>query len=233
MYVVYFGSDRKAVRDAATKYIDKNLPADGQLTTIDENSFLPGQVSDALGATSLFGGEEWFVFDGVSNNPDFLEEVTASLAALQESTNKFVILEGPLLAPAKKTYGKFAESLEEFTAEKNASFNIFSLTEALASKDKRKLWLLLQEARLNGLRDEEIVGVLWWQLKSLRLAAITRSAEEAGMKDFPYNKAKRALLNFKEKEVVKLSQSLLELYHEGHGGVRDMDTALERWVLEL
>jgi hypothetical protein len=75
--------------------------------------------------------------------------------------------------------------------------------------------------------------MLWWQLKSLRLAALTQSAQEAGMKDFPYNKSKRALPAFAPGEVVTLSQSLLELYHAGHSGQRDMDIALEQWVLAL
>ena len=48
---------------------------DGQLTTIESESFDIGQVSDALGATSLFGGSEWYVFDTPSNNPEFDEEI--------------------------------------------------------------------------------------------------------------------------------------------------------------
>jgi DNA polymerase III delta subunit len=231
MYVVFFGTDRGGVRDAATAYFDANLPPDGTLTTIDAADFEPGQLEDALGATSLFGGSEWFVLDSPSGNPDFAEEVNGSLAELSESGNTFVILEGSLLAPAKKKYAKAALEMKEFTAEKKERFNSFALAEALAGKDKRKLWVLLQEARLEGLRDEEIIGMLWWQLKSLRLAAVTKSAEEAGMKDFPYNKAKRALAKFSEGEVERLSQSLLEVYHDGHGGLRDMDTSLEGWML--
>ncbi len=233
MYVVFYGSDRGGVRDKATDYIETNLPLDGTLTTIDAVDFEPGQIADALGATSLFGGSEWFVLDTPSANPDFVEAVTSSLAELAESSNTFVILEGTLLAPAKKKYEKFAAKLTEFTAEKAERFNSFALAEALAGKDKRKLWVLLQEARLEGLREEEIVGMLWWQLKALRLAALTKSAEEAGMKDFPYNKSKRALVKFSDGEVARLSQSLLEVYHAGHSGVRDMGSALEEWVLEL
>jgi len=75
--------------------------------------------------------------------------------------------------------------------------------------------------------------MLWWQLKALRLAKQTSSASEAGMKDFPYNKAKRALAKFSEGEVEKLAQSLLEVYHDGHAGVRDMETSLEEWILRL
>ena len=233
MLNIYFGSDRQNVRDAATAYIKKNLPGDGTLTTLDTQSFAPGQIADALGASSLFGGAEWFVLDTPSGNPDFEEETKASLKEMSESLNTFIVLEGALLAPAKKAYAKHTASSEEFAAEKSERFNTFGMAEALAQKDKRKLWVLLQEARLSGLREEEIIGMLWWQLKSLRLAALTNSAVEAGMKDFPYNKSKRALSTFAPGEVVALSHSLIELYHTGHSGLQEMDSALEQWVLTL
>ena len=53
------------------------------------------------------------------------------------------------------------------------------------------------------------------------------------MKDFPYNKAKGALKNFKDNEIEKLSHSLLELYHMGHAGVKEIDLSLEKWVLRV
>jgi DNA polymerase III delta subunit len=233
MYTVFFGTDRTKVRDQVTSYTEKNFPPDGTLTTFDGQSFVLGQVADALGATSLFGGAEWFVLDTPSANPDFAEEVKTALKEMSESANTFIVLEEALLAPAKKMYGKFAVSMEEFTAPKNERFNTFAMAEALAQKDKRQLWVLLQDARKGGLREEEIIGMLWWQLKSLRLAAVTSSADEAGMKDFPYNKSKRALSKFAPGEVTALSQTLLELYHAGHSGQRDMDIALEEWVLTL
>lgn len=231
MLHIYYGTNRGGVRDAATQYIEKTMPADGTLTTLDAQSFAPGQIADALGATSLFGGAEWFVIDSPADNPDFAEEVKSNLKEMSESVNTFIILEGALLTPAKKAYRKFAAASEEFTADKTERFNTFGMAEALAQRDKRRLWVLLQEARLNNLRDEEIIGMLWWQLKALRLAEKTSSATEAGMKDFPYNKAKQALRNFQPGEVTTLSRSLLELYHAGHSGVRDMDVALECWVL--
>lgn len=233
MYVVFFGTDRGGVRDAATKYIEANLPADGTLTTIESSEYQPGQVADALGATSLFGGAEWFVFDSPAANSECEEEVTAALSELAESPNMFVVLEGALLAAPKKAYGKHATEMVEYKAEKGERFNSFAIAEALATKDKRRLWVLLQECTLAGMREEEIVGMLWWQLKALRLAKQTNSATEAGMKDFPYNKAKRALTKFTDGEVEQLSRSLLGLYHDGHAGVREMDVALERWVLSV
>jgi DNA polymerase III delta subunit len=231
MYKLYFGTDRQRVRDAATNFLEEHVSPGSAVTNLDTQSFIPGQIADALGAASLFGGEEWFVIDTPSTNADLTEEVKNSLKEMSESPNTFIIMEGALLSPAKKSYTKYAASSEEFAADKTERFNTFAMADALASKDRRQLWVLLQAAKENGQAAEEIIGILWWQLKALRLANVTNSASEAGMKDFPYNKAKRSLAKFTPADVTKLSQSLLELYHDGHGGIRDIDLALEEWVL--
>ena len=103
----------------------------------------------------------------------------------------------------------------------------------ISSKGPALSPFLLQEAKAAGQSAEEIIGVLWWQLKTLRLAAITNLASEAGLKDFPYNKAKRSLSHFKEGELGTLSLSLLSLYHEGPAGIVDIDEALEQWLLRV
>lgn len=231
MLKLYFGTDRQGVRDAASAFSDANLAPDGTLTTIDTQNYNPGVIADALGASSLFGGEEWFLIDTPAADADLAEEVKTNLAEMAASANTFLILEEALLAPAKKTYAKHADSSEEFTAAKNERFNTFAMADALAQKDRRQLWVLLQGAKQQGLAAEEIIGMLWWQLKALRLADVTTNAAEAGMKDFPYNKAKRSLAKFAPGEVTKVSQSLLNLYHDGHAGLRDIDLALEQWVL--
>ena len=231
MLHVYFGTDRQAVRDQAADFSEKNLPPDGTTTVIDAADYQPGQLADALGATSLFGGAEWFLVDTPSANPDLAEEVKTNLAAMAESSNTFIVLEGSLLAPAKKAYTKHTSTIEEFTAEKAGRFNTFALADALANKDRRQLWVLLQEAKLQGSAPEELIGIIWWQLKVLQLAATTRSATEAGMKEYSYSKAKRALSKFAPGELSRLSHGLLQLYHDGHAGVRDIDLALEQWVL--
>jgi len=231
MLKLYFGSDRQGVRDGATSFVEGNAALGATVTTLDAQLYAAGQISDALGAASLFGGEEWFVIDTPSANAEFNDAVQSNLAEMAESQNTFIILEGALLAPAKKAYAKHAASSEEFTATKVEAANPFALGEALASKDRRKLWVLLQEAKHRGDPAEKIIGLIWWQLKALRLADVTASAAAAGMKDFPYNKAKRSLAKFAPGEVLTLSHSLIELYHDGHSGVREIDLALEAWVL--
>lgn len=231
MLKLYYGTNRQAARDAVNAFVQTNLAPDGTLTTIDPLSYSDGQLAEALGASSLFGGAEWFLIDTPAADDDVLAEVYDNLAEMSESQNTFLILEGALLAPAKKKYRKHTDSDEEFTAVAGQRFNNFAMADALASKDRRNLWVLLQTAKSEGMAAEFIIGTLWWQLKTLRLASVTNNADEAGMKEYPYNKAKRSLAAFAPGEVQRLSQSLLELYHDGHAGVQDIDLALERWVL--
>lgn len=221
------------VRQVAFALVGKEEAGGVTVTLVDSESFAPGFLNDAVGASSLFGETELYVLDTPSGKKDFEEEVKSNLEALGESSNTFVVIEEALLAAPKKQYQKYAESLEEFKGEAKERLNVFSMADALSRKDKKTLWLLLQEAKAAGLSEEEIIGTLWWQLKTLRLAAITNSASEAGMKDFPYQKAKRSLSKFKVGELETMSRNLLFVYHDGHAGVRDLDLALEEWVLTL
>lgn len=231
MLALFYGTDRTSIRDRAQNYLEEQGIGPAGTTQISEGEYRLGKVIEAAGAQSLFGGTECFLLDTPSSNAEFEIEVTNNLGELSASKNIFIVLEGSLLAPAKKKYEKHTNISEQFAADKAERFNTFAMAEALVKKDKKNLWVLLHQARATGVRDEEIIGILWWQLKSLRLAAVTNSAEEAEMKDYPYNKAKQALRNFKAGEVLALSQSLLVLYHEGHQGLKEMGLSLEGWVL--
>lgn len=231
MLYVFSGSDRHAARAALDDFLAAKRPADAQLTTIEAREYQPGQLADALGATSLFGGSEWFIIDTPSEEATCHEDVLAARQEMADSANTFLILEGPLLAAERKKYQTYATQVEEFAATKPEQFNRFALAEALASRDKRRAWLLLHEARLAGLRDEEIMGMWWWQLKTLRLAAQAATPDEAGLKPYPFNAAKRALAKYPLPGVERSAASLLTVYHDARAGVHELDLALERWVL--
>lgn len=233
MLHVFFGNGVVAVRQKAFSFITNGELGDTKLERIEAEKYAPGLCADIATSASLFGGNTVYLLDTPSSQADFSEEVIASLEAFKESSNTFVIIETALLAPAKKVFGKYADSIEEVSSVAAERFNAFAMADSLSQKDKKTLWLQLQDAKKAGLSAEEIIGTLWWQLKTLRLSALTKSAEEAGMKDYPYNKAKRSLKNFKDGELESLSQRLLALYHDGHLGKRDIDLSLEKWVLTL
>lgn len=233
MLKVFYGNDLIKVRQAAFA-LANSFEAEGvRIENIDSDNYQTGIYADAAGGASLFGQETVYVIDTPSSNAVWYEDTIENLEVLAESNNTFILIEGTLLAPEKKKFTKYASSLEEFKATPGERFNTFALADALANKDKKSLWLLLNEALLNGIAVEEIAGVLWWQLKALRLASLTKTASEAGMKDYPYNKAKRSLSKYKAGELESLSNSLITLQHESRLGRHDFTLALEKWVLSF
>lgn len=235
MLIVFYGANEIKVREALSTQLDSLKEADPTIVTIrvEADSYSPGQLANLVGATSLFGEKYVYVLDMPSLSEDFWAEVESLASDLASSSQTFILMEKSLLVGPKKILTTHANSITEYKNEVGEAFNPFQLADALLRKDKRSLWLLLQEARKNDLPAEEVIGVLWWQIKTLRLAMLTRSASEAGIKDFPYNKAKKAIGNFKPGEVEGLALSLLTLYHDGHAGLRDIDLALEGWFLSL
>jgi len=232
MLHTFCGNDPIQVRAKAYAHIAKQEEKGAKLQSIDSDSFEKGAVANAVGALSLFGEAPIYLFDTPSSDEEFNEEVLSLLKELGESPSPFVIIEGALLAPQKKVFQKYGE-LDESKGMASERFNTFALADALSRRDKKTLWMGLCDASREGISAEEIIGTLWWQLKTLRLASMTKSPEEAGMKDFPYNKAKRSLSYFKEGDLERISRDLLTLYHQGHSGEVDIDLALERWALSV
>lgn len=233
MLYVFCGTDTTGVRKEAFDFIE-TLQTDGvEVIKITAQEYVEGSIVELTQGEGLFGTKQIVVFDTPSENEEVENELLEYLEGMKESGNTFVMIEGRCLAPKKKKLSKFAEKLVEVTGGKKERFNVFSLTDTLLRKDKKSLWLLLTQAWKEGVSNEEIIGILFWQIKILRLVSKTRTATEAGQKPFVYQKAKRALMGFKEGEVDELSKSLLAIYHDGHQGVVDLDVALERWVLTL
>jgi len=231
MLQVFYGTDSLKIKQKAYLVARAKLGEDQEIISLEADDYLPGTLLGFASSSSLFGGDSVYLVDVGSSDSEIFKEFISECEALATSQNLFVCVAGALLAADKKPLTKQASVLEEYKKDPTARFNAFSLADALARKDKRSLWLLLQEAKRNNLSSEEIIGTLWWQLKAMRLAGVTQTAAEAGLKDFPYQKAKRALQDFKSGEIEVKARRLLKIYHEGHRGETDLDLALEDWVL--
>lgn len=231
MLTVLYGNDTVAVRREAMTLLETYTEKDFAIVRYSTEQYATGLVANLLQANSLFGGQEVVVFDTPSENSDFYEGVISLVAELVASPLPFVLIEQSLTAAQLRPFLKAKAILHECKKAKSDYFNTFALADALLAKDKKTLWILLQEARRNEIASEALIGILWWQLKMLRLTFVTANAGEAGVKDFPYNKAKRGQGKYSQEDVDALSLSLLAVYHDGHGGRRDIVTALEGWVL--
>jgi len=156
-----------------------------------------------------------------------------NLDAMADSENVFLILEGKMLADDLKKITKKSEKVFKHEKEKTTDkkFNLFSLVENVARKDKKNSWIIFRDAINRGISSEEIHGLLWWQIKAIYIASITKSVKDSGMKEFSYSKAKKFSQNFTKVELEETMQSLVSVYHEAHLGKIDFETSLEKFLL--
>lgn len=204
---------------------------------IDTENFNESRIEEFVGSQGLFENKYIIVFDNLFVDKDVKEILLKNIKEISESQNIFIFLEEKLNKTELSKFEKYAEKIQSFElrslASKLKKFNMFSLTDALGRRDRKQLWVLYQKAKLNNISDEEIHGILFWQVKTMLLVSSALSAESAGLNEFVFRKSLGFLKNYKEKELKKLSFSLMTLYHDTRRGIHDIDNALERFVLEI
>ena len=206
---------------------------DAELFRVDGEAFIIAEFESLLFGQGLFEKKYIVVLDHVFESSEAKEVIVDNIKQLGDSESMFVLLEEKIDAPTKKKLEKHAHKIEEFVNKKQQpEFNVFALTDAVGSRDKKKAWLLYREAIESGKKDEEIHGILVWQLKSMILAQTSKSAKEAGMKPFPYKKAKEFAQKYSSEELKKLETQLVEAVYESRRQ-KDLGAQLERFMLSL
>ncbi len=239
MLYVYYGSDtdaaRSKVRATVAQMLTKNPDAlHFRITpeTLSEYSF-----EELAQSHGLFKSDYIIVLDSLFSSADGEEAVLANLQLLASASHPFFILEAALRTPVIKKLEKHAEKINVFEQKKHtteAPFNTFTLSDALGERNVKKLWTLFREAKFRGVSDEEIHGVLFWMLKSIVLAAQSNTAEEAGMKAYPFTKAKRAAQHFASAdELAQLIHVCALMPQRTRREGVSLEIALERFILAL
>ena len=81
--------------------------------------------------------------------------------------------------------------------------------------------------------DEEILNILFWQVKSMLLAHYSKTAQESGLNPFVFRKAFQFQKNYSELELRGLSKKIIILHHNVRRGIGDLTTSLEYFALSL
>lgn len=237
IYAVY-GSEYEKARLKARELVSalqKKKP-DALLYRITSLDFSEHSLPDLVGGQGLFESKYIVFFDSLFESKEIKTEVVSVLSEIAASDNVFIFLEKEL---DKKTLGEIekhsakVQVFDKAKKEDKKEFNVFALSDALLSRDKKKLWALLMEAKKKGGAPEEIHGTLWWQIKSLQIARVSKTAEEAELSPFVFSKAKRAEKMFSDIEMTKIMKDFVEMYHDAHRGIVNLWGEMEKWVLKL
>jgi DNA polymerase III delta subunit len=236
MLYVFLGDDRqKNVSDMhrLKSEILKDIPdldeyyLEGGETGVSEVQFF-------LQGTDLFSKKRLVVLDNFSGNIEPWNFLLENAKEYKNSEHIFIVLDEIVDPLVTKTFTTHAEkvSVARQPLEREL-FTIFSLADAVASRNKKQAWIEYQKAVLSGKSAEEIHGTLFWQIKALMLASKSKTANEAGMKPYPFSKAQQASKKFSQDELTNKLETLLEVYHESRMGKRNLDLALEEFVLKV
>ncbi len=243
MIYLLYGSNidksREKLHDLVNSLLKKK-PDASHLKITDEN-FNEAELDEHISGLGLFASKSIIEVDNVFRNKDAKEVILKRIKDIAASDNVFVFLEGELNKTEVTKFEKNAEKIQEFELDTPSSvgavkikdFNIFSLTDALGRRDKKQLWVLYTKAKQREIADEEIHGILFWQIKATLLALQTKSAAEAGLNPFVYQKSLGFAQNFSLPELKKISSNLISIYHNARRGIHDFDVALEKFILEM
>jgi hypothetical protein len=117
--------------------------------------------------------------------------------------------------------------------EREFGYKPFALQDALGEKSAKKAWIEYEKLRLVGIDEEEIVYKIMSKVRDMAAIIIGASKEDLNLKDYPYNKSKKDLKNWKEEELKNLYTKLVEMYHNSRIKGDDLDIALEKALLSL
>ncbi len=238
MIYLMHGTDHEKARDktrSLTDALQKKKP-DALFYRITSQNYAENPIASLVSGQGLFESKYIVFYDNIFEMKEAKEEIVDALKEIKESDNIFIFLEKEIDKKTLDKMAKHAEKVQEFSAvekTKKKEYNPFAISDALLSKDKKRLWMLLLEAKKKGNAAEEIHGIIWWQMKALALAAGAKDAKEAELSPFVFGKAKAAAGNFSKEEIGRMLFSLVTMYHDAHRGEGDLWVEMERWGLGL
>ncbi|MEK7505729.1 MAG: hypothetical protein AAB597_02450 [Patescibacteria group bacterium] len=232
MLYAFYGNDREGVNRKAGALLSelKKKYKGIEVLSFVGDAFEPQAFFPLMETRGLFEDMRIVVCDGMYEVAELGKKT--NLGALQKTPNIFLLKEGLLLSEEVKKLAKYSEKSPEESKvlAKKPDFNIFSLAGALGDKDRKKLWVLLQEAWRAGLSSESIAGTLFWQAKTIAQAS---RGEDSDLKDFPRQNARHYAKNFKDGEAEKMLGAISDAYHRRGEYGEDFDLALEKFVLSV
>ena len=192
-----------------------------------------GEIDQLLRGGGLFEEARHVVLFDFLHQADAYVFVKQNISAWVDAGHEIELREEKLLADQKKFLKKIGATIhEQKAAPKPKDKQVFAITDAILARNPKQAWIAYRNAISSNKAPEEIVGLVWWQLKTLWLVA--KLGNRAGQSPYATQKAKQALKKYSAREIAGLCRSLVAAYHGSRLGTGpELEGALERWILAL
>ncbi len=192
-----------------------------------------GLINETLRGGGLFAEKRHIVLYDFLGNKDALIFFKKNISAWMGSGHAIELREEKLLAEHKKILAKLGAKITEAKPPKKPKDNtVFAITDAVLARDRKKAWINYRAAIDAGKTPEEIVGLLWWQIKTLWLVA--KLGEKSGQAPYAISKARQALKKYSPRDVAITARSLVNVYHLARlGEGPELEGACEKWLLGI
>jgi DNA polymerase III delta subunit len=199
----------------------------------DDVSFNGEAFLNTISSKDLFGEKTGVIISHGLSNSEIKKFFEENKTLLEKTEVPIIFLEGKFLKKDFPSFKKIFTSILEckkLSVKETSSFNVFSFVDVVVLKDRKKSWLLLQEAQKQNLSPEELIGPLFWQFKTLALVSTGVSEVELGIKPFVYSKAKKINQNYSLKELREKLLALVFLFRDTRNKNEDF-VLLEKFIL--
>lgn len=235
MLYVFIGSDTVKAKEKALK-----LAAGHEVVRFGEGGEPLVNAPGYIGARGIFSSKVALILDRPLETDEGVTLLEAHMKIFASADALVCIIEPNLAAKAYSSVlknmrmipGVVVESFDQEEKKDEPAPSVFSLTDAFATGDRKKSWILYRRFIESGVTPEELHGALAWQARAMVLASKTASAAEAGLKPFVFTKAKRAASRLTPKKTEDVSRELVSLYHDARAGKGNLADLLEVFLLQ-
>lgn len=210
MLYIFHGTDIASSAKKAHSLIDslRAKRPDAAFVSITASDWNRSIIEEHLGGQGLFSNKYIVFLNRVTENVDAKENLASVAEVMNQSTNVFIVLEAKLNAELKKAFEKYAEKIVISEPKEVKSF--------------------FAKAGFNVFALGDAVA----QKNSLKAWVLYRQAVASGIE----SEAIIGTLFWKMKTQPNPGESLrqlIQIYHDGHRGLLDIELSLERYILRL
>lgn len=232
MLYLILGNNKQLI-EKWVKKVSKNLA----LLKMDQFNFDSAILRGELESVSLFGGQENAIFlSDISDNSDHFEFLESFISILISSSKNVFIVESNLLKTDLEIFeSKGVEIIDlREKKEKEWGYSPFALQDAIGERNIKNIWVEYQKLRQLGIESEDLIHKVMSKVRDMNAILKGATKEDLAIKsDFPFNKSKRDLKNWKPADLENFYTKLVSIYHESRMGVEELDLALEKALLSL